>query len=369
MSFNYTAGISNVGSYLVSGRPWLKTSTIADGAVEFYHFPKVTKQITVHNDHQDAGHNLEVAFPEPRRAVNMPGAPGDADAEFFSSTFASSGTVTVGIWFKLEGSLPGSERILELRDSAGTSGTSLRVQTKSSTKIRLIINNSPRVDHTDGTSAFRADSAALLTADTWFHLAVTINNNNIAPEIKVYLNGSLIMTETTATSAPISDLGRLYLGGTSANSNGFYSDCTLFNTVMDSGDISALYNGVGNIDPRDHSDAGDLVSWWAFEDNFYKDYFATPDTGTTILDRVGSNNLQIDTSGGGVPATFDLGRHHASVFNESQSYLLDGAEDMTIEAKSTFMSVKCDGGSLEYSIHASLTGIEPERTRATGLYD
>ena len=171
----YTAGISNVGSYLVSGRPWLKTSTIADGAVEFYHFPKVTKQITIHNDHLGAGHDLFVAFPEPRRAINMPGAPGDADAEYFSSTFASSGTVTVGIWFKFEGSLPSAERILELRDTAGTSGTSLRVQTKSSNKIRLIVNNDVRVDHTDASSAIRPDSAALLTADTWFHLAITIN--------------------------------------------------------------------------------------------------------------------------------------------------------------------------------------------------
>ena len=347
----YTAGISNVGSYLVSGRPWLKTSTIADGAVEFYHFPKVTKQITIHNDHQGAGHDLFVAFPEPRRAINMPGAPGDADTEYFSSTFASSGTVTVGIWFKFEGSLPSAERILELRDSAGTSGTSLRVQNRTNTKLRLLVNNGAAID-----------SSAVLTADTWFHLAVTVNKT--APETKVYLNGSLVLTNSSTT--PTSDLGKLFLGGSVANSNGFYSDCTLFNAVLSASEISALYNGVGNINPTTHSQAANLVSWWAFEDNFYKDYFATPDTGTTIFDRVGSNNLQINSG----TATFDLGRHHASVFNESQSYLLDGAENMTIEAKSTFMSVKCSGGSLDYSVHASLTGIDPERMgRETGLYD
>ena len=346
MSFNYTAGISNVGSYLVSGRPWLKTSTIADGAVEFYHFPKVTKKITIHNDHQGAGHNLEVAFPEPRRAVNMP----DAN-QHFSSTFSTSGTVTVGLWFKFVGSLPANERILDIRDSSGTQGSSLRVQNRTNTKIRLMIN--------DG---FIADTGAVLTADTWFHLAVTTKRGG-SPVTKVYLNGSVVLTDTTTN--PTSDFGKLFLGSVSANMDDLYSDCTLFNAELSASEISALYNGVGNIDPRTHSQKANLVSWWAFEDNFYKDYFATPDTGTTILDRVGSNNLQIDS---GV-ATFDLGRHHASVFNESQSYLLDGAENMTIEAKSTFMSVKCSGGSLEYSIHASLTGIEPERTRATGLYD
>lgn len=132
----YTSGISNVGSYLVSGRPWLKTSTIADGVVEFYHFPKVTKQITVHNDHQNAGHNLEVAFPEPRRAANMP----DVD-QHFSTTFTNLGTLTVSLWFKFVGSLPSAERILDLRDSAASVGSSLRVQNRTNTKLRLIINN------------------------------------------------------------------------------------------------------------------------------------------------------------------------------------------------------------------------------------
>ena len=222
----YTAGISNVGSYLVSGRPWLKTSTIADGAVEFYHFPKVTKQITIHNDHQGAGDNLEVAFPEPRRAINMPGAPGDADTEFFSTTFASSGTVTAAIWFKFEGTLPSAERILEIRDTAGTVSTNLRVQTRTSQKLRLAINN----------VVVATSTTNLLTADTWFHLAVTVNRS--APETKVYLNGSLV-SSLTDTTAPSADFGRLYLGGTSANSNGLYSDCTLFNSVLSAAEISA----------------------------------------------------------------------------------------------------------------------------------
>ncbi len=343
----YTSGISNVGSYLVSGRPWLKTSTIADGVVEFYHFPKVTKQITVHNDHQNAGHNLEVAFPEPRRAANMP----DVD-QHFSTTFTNLGTLTVSLWFKFVGSLPSAERILDLRDSAASVGSSLRVQNRTNTKLRLIINN-----------GFIADTGAVLTADTWFHLAVTTKRGG-SPVTKVYLNGSLVLTDTTTN--PGSDFAKLYLGSISANMDDLYSDCTLFNAELSASEISALYNGVGNIDPRTHSQSANLVSWWAFEDNFYKDYFATPDTGTTIFDRVGSNNMEIDSGA----ATFDLGRHYASIFNENQSYLLDGQENMTIEAKSTFMSVKCSGGSLDYSIHASLTGIDPERMgRETGLYE
>jgi hypothetical protein len=293
----------------------------------------------------------------------MPGAPGDADNEFFSTTFSSSDTVTAAIWFKFEDALPASERILELRNVAGDGDTSLRVQTKSSTRMRLIINNSPRVDYTDPASALRPDSDALLTADTWFHLAVTIDK--ASPEIKVYLNGSLVMTETTSTSAPSENLGRLYLGGTTANSNGFYSDCTLFDTVLDAPEVLALYNGVGSIDPRDHSEASNLVSWWAFEDNFYKNYFSTDDTGTLILDRVGSNNLSIDTNA----ATFGNGRFIDTAFANGQFFKLIGQQQVDISAKCIFMAVQCNGTSLEYSIFSSLTGIPAERMKGIGTYE
>ena len=46
----YTAGINNVGSYQVSGRPWVKTYTgIGSGVDTKASFPKVTKSITIVN--------------------------------------------------------------------------------------------------------------------------------------------------------------------------------------------------------------------------------------------------------------------------------------------------------------------------------
>ena len=43
----YTAGLHNVGSYQVSGRPWLTGSDIGDGAEQKIEFPTVTKSFTV----------------------------------------------------------------------------------------------------------------------------------------------------------------------------------------------------------------------------------------------------------------------------------------------------------------------------------
>jgi len=46
----YSVGINNVGSYQVSGRPWVKTYTgISSGTDTKASFPKVTKSITIIN--------------------------------------------------------------------------------------------------------------------------------------------------------------------------------------------------------------------------------------------------------------------------------------------------------------------------------
>ena len=47
MSFVYTAGLNNMGSYQVSGRPWLKSSDILTGEEQQLEFPKVTKSIKI----------------------------------------------------------------------------------------------------------------------------------------------------------------------------------------------------------------------------------------------------------------------------------------------------------------------------------
>ena len=47
MSFNYTTGLNNMGSYQVSGWPWVTGSAIAAGKEVKFEFPMVTKSITI----------------------------------------------------------------------------------------------------------------------------------------------------------------------------------------------------------------------------------------------------------------------------------------------------------------------------------
>ena len=66
----YTAGINNVGSYMVSGRPWVKTySGISSGTDTKISFPKVTKSITVINQ---AAVEIHIYFCDPDRNSGAP---------------------------------------------------------------------------------------------------------------------------------------------------------------------------------------------------------------------------------------------------------------------------------------------------------
>jgi hypothetical protein len=65
-NFKYTAGLNNVGSYQVSGVPFVTSSTIPTSSSSAIHwkveFPLVTKEITIAN-HAQNSHNLaRVAF-------------------------------------------------------------------------------------------------------------------------------------------------------------------------------------------------------------------------------------------------------------------------------------------------------------------
>lgn len=344
-SDTYKVGLHNVGSYQVSGRPWLKSNSIADEEVQVHAFPNVTKEIHVCNDHAAAGHTLNVAFPEPRRAVNMP----DGADEDFSTTFADLNALSFGIWFKFDAAIPTAIRLVDLRDATGNATRSLRVQNRNA-KLRLFINNA-QVDETSGN---------VLLTNTWYHLVVTTNRST--PLTKVYLDGVEILSDATA---PTADFAQIYLGSLSANFDGFYSDGVLFDTDLSAPQVADLYGGIGSENPKDHSEASNLVSWWAFEDNFYKNYFSTDDTGTLILDRVGSSNLVIDTG----TATFGNGRFIGTAFATGQAFQLIGAQQVDISAKCIFMAVQSVGGTLEYSIFSSLTGIPAERMKGIGTYE
>tara|TARA_R110000824_G_scaffold136090_1_gene299612 strand:+ start:111 stop:1175 length:1065 start_codon:yes stop_codon:yes gene_type:complete len=351
LSDTYKVGLQNVGSYQVSGRPWLKSNSIADEEVQVHAFPNVTKEIHVCNDHNAQSHTLNVAFPEPRMGANLL----DLGNNNFATTFSALGTLTVSAWFKYE--TLGNLRLLDLTDPSDNS--LVRVQNVGA-RLKLSVNGDFAVP-----PAFQTGN--IMTANTWHHIVVTVDKPGAIASL--YFDGALQGSVSVAIS---SDVEKISLGHNSGtNFDGSYSDIFLFNDVLDATESAALFNGVGHIDPRDHSKSSNLVSWWAFENNFYKNYFSTPDTGLIAYDRISTNNLILGQGGAGslTPATFELGPQTSRAFATGQAFQLIGAQQVDISAKCIFMAVQSVGGTLEYSIFSSLTGIPAERMKGIGTYE
>tara|TARA_B100000676_G_C17772253_1_gene677379 strand:+ start:319 stop:687 length:369 start_codon:yes stop_codon:yes gene_type:complete len=45
--YTYKPSIGSTGQYIASGRPWVKSATVSNGATETYRFPTVTRTISV----------------------------------------------------------------------------------------------------------------------------------------------------------------------------------------------------------------------------------------------------------------------------------------------------------------------------------
>ena len=324
----YSVGIGNVGSFQSSGRPWLKKFTLGAGVYQFVEFPKVTKSVKITNDILGAGNTLDVAFCEPRRAIDFTGT-----NEYLETTLASSvNQCTLSAWVKLVG-LIDSKWYLEI-----LGGNGIRVQTTATPRLRLRVG-ATNVD----------DTTTVLSAGPWINLTITVNGT----ENKLYLNGELLVTNTADAGTGFTGVA---LGGDGATGyDGYYDESVFFNTMFTAAEVSELYNAGAAMLPREHSKFSNLVSHWQFEDNNFKTFNSTPDTTSLIYDRISSNNLAL--TGGATALTFVNGRLIENAFDRHKITL--GAQSLDINCKLKQIMIRANG-ALELSMAASLTQIPIE---------
>tara|TARA_R100001015_G_C4635130_1_gene203597 strand:- start:6805 stop:7827 length:1023 start_codon:yes stop_codon:yes gene_type:complete len=326
----YNVGLGNVGSYQSSGKPWLKTvASLADTGTTYLEFPNVTKKVRVKN-YSDAG-SIHAGFADNvRRAYDMPDSTGKLEC-----TFTSSSAFTISFWLKPGPGVGTVTRVLEL--DGGLSNTRLQGHGGNGA-IKLFINNNPQssLDH-------------MTAPNTWSQITVVINGT----DNKVYVNGVLAFTNTTAAGA----FTGFTIGADSTNFDDVYDEMYLFNTAFTEAEAIELYAAGAYFDPRDHSQAANLVSWWAFEDNANRAYFTTNDTITTINDRIGSNNL---TKGGGGTGAFVNGRQLDTAVNH-HSIIIPAGSEVELDVRTKSMFLYASGSTQTFDVYASLTNIPSER--------
>jgi hypothetical protein len=328
-SDTYRVGLHNAGSYISSGRPFLKTNaSLSDGSTEYIKFPSVTKNIKVKN-HSTSG-TLKIGFADnARRAFDMPGS---TATDRFECTFTSTSAFTISFWLKPTTSAT-LDRVIEL--DGGAANTRLQ---GTGTGLKFFVAGSSQ-----------NSGSGLIVQNEWVQITVVINGT----DNKVYVNGSLAVSNTAAAGA----FTGLTIGADTANYDDVYDEMYLYNSAFTAEQAEELYNQGSYLDPRDHSQAANLTSWWAFEDNAYRDYFDTADTTSTINDRIGSNNL---TKAGSGTGTFVNGRQLDTAIT-SHSLVLGPSVEIELSVKTKSMFLVAVGAAQNFHVYASLTNIPSER--------
>ena len=183
-------------------------------------------------------------------------------------------------------------------DSMSANGLIWAINTEegSTDQIFLLWHNASGVVRSNfkgGNVANIADSGSGLENDnTWHHFVVTWQavskaSGNI---IKIYQDGSLQDSDAIGTvfsgSPAIFGFGRNALQNFGQNFNGHMNDMAIFNDVLTSSEVSAIYNS-GT--PKDESSHSGLISYYTLED------YSNGDT-TVADDSSNSHTLTITNS-------------------------------------------------------------------------
>ena len=327
MSSFYSVGLGNVGSYQVSGRPWLKWYSATAAEVKLFQFPRVTNKISIQN--LTVSTELLVAFAEPKRAIDFGGT-----AEYLATTFPTTDQLTASVWIKLDGIIA-NLRLIEI-----SGGNALRVQTNANPSLRL---------HVDGVNT---TDATILSNGDWINVTLVGNGTSN----KIYLNGNFAVENINNAGTGFTGLS---IGGNGGSGyDGIYDELALFSTALSDTEVAELYNAGKTLKAAEHSRAADLVSRWDFEDNNYKAFYSTPDTTALIYDRISGNNLSL-TGGILTPLQFVDGRLIENAFDRHK-ITLSGVSEINLECKTKQILIKAVD-SLDLNIKASLTSIPASR--------
>ena len=166
-NFKHTAGLQNVGSYQVSGKPFVTASTVTDGAEQQIEFPEVSNNITVKLDSASGG-----------GGVTKNGYKLNGEFVTISNPNVSlSSDYTIILWIKTEYTGGGlkvlfSSQKLRLYYTGNTNTLTLRVW------------NQSVADPLTGTVVYDLSNG-------FNHIAVAYNHDN---NVVLYINGNPLIT-------------------------------------------------------------------------------------------------------------------------------------------------------------------------------
>lgn len=253
----YSVGLRNVGSYMVSGQPYLTGSSANTAGEIKIEFPYVTKNVTIRipaapnsarNTIMPAGG--AAIFLSPSRHARGPGKVGDG------SGFGGAGQdFAISFWMKTLSPSTGDKvfNLLSGSDNNTTTSNAIGFQFDSS---GLLVDGAANA----GTSNF-TNTAHNPKDGNWHHILLTQNTGSFY----LYINGD---SDGVSSSGNITNVNSFRLGwnGGGGNDSLVWDEATLFNTGFAQSDVNEIYNSGEFFNPLAHSKNSNLIAWWTMGD-------------------------------------------------------------------------------------------------------
>lgn len=363
----YGSGLRSVGSYQVSGEPFVTGSTITSGQEEKIEFPQVTNNITV-------------KYNATRTAVSWTGKELNDGGGFFVQNLDSPDEMddgdpyTIVAWIKVvhDPSDTDKDYIFYTTGGAGTRSIYLRY-------VDATDRLSVHMFYHDGSSEVVKELAIVgcgLADGKYHHIAIAQDGSG---NVDVYLDGQEIATVQYSIGSHVSqEIKSLYIGHGSQAQRAFWSELGVFKHFLSDSEIREAYNSGGYFDLQNHSLNSDLIHYWVFGDN--PDDVLSPKADIEFQDLTTENRLfpvsivdgegelivekiafggeaRIHFRSSGSLPNVETNRHYWSLKPRETSI----EREITMNVKSKEIYISANGGDVDYSLHADLTNIPSSR--------
>lgn len=349
----YSVGLHNVGSYQVSGAPWLKTfNGLTSNTQETIIFPNVPKSIKVKNTSLSG--QLKISFASFLSSQKTSALNFNSNGPDYSASVSPTvtGNKTISLWINTVALGVAFNYVFY---------QNFNNQIRMNKDISGVVTISPRINGILGPNI----NAGTFINNEWIHIVMT---SNTIPRTEFYVNG----VSKGFMAATFVDFGSFFIPTTTSGVANYYlgpyDEFTIWDKDLNGSEVLELYNTGDYYNPTTHSAASVLKVWWAFESNsnIASTYSSDgPDTITTIYDRIGASNLS-QAGAGTNSSTFIEAQQGWEVSAPNNVYsnhsiTLTAGQEFIFNCKAKQIFVYADGASQNFQVEVSMTNIPSSR--------
>ena len=376
-NFKHTAGLQNVGSYQVSGKPFVTASTVTDGTEQQIEFPEVSNNITVKLDSASGG-GSGITYNSLFFSSSFDGSAADNSLWYLTSDSDSVGTGesrTFSAWVK-GGS--GNQAGINNGIIFGANNTLTGFREKSN-KFQFFHFNERSGDFVGAQNSIISIqvNASILPHSEWqFWTGVIEHNVGIKFYIDGQLQGSAVNDSLGRAFTSIRDasIDRIAVGPRSnMDSNFKLANLILWDAALSPTQVFDLYQASGSYDDAAYNPSGVNKLVWIKPDEAVG-VAVSPINNSGSLGNLTLNGNEpgiqeasiiedapfadVAGSGGELRVHFRSTSSLPNVATNKHYWTLDSQnESITMNVKSKELYLSADGGDCDYSVEAELTNI------------